>query len=227
MKVNLTKKNIITIFIAILLIFLIINCRKFYIISKITNLSKDNDYTNYHLKFYTYNADSTNLIEIFKNNNEYTTNFKNLLNLYSSYSYINNDTNECIQIISTPDNQKKAYVGNIQNIMIPFVDLSSNSIISVMDFNNIFNILFKIKNLSIEDCNGKKCYYFLIKLNDQSLKIWVDTETGLIVRNIATTFENSSNEKTDIIQDWNYDFNTVSQNEIVKPNLDGIDIENK
>lgn len=225
MKRNIIKK-IIFILIIILAILLIIFCRRIYVVNKVLNLAEENNFENYHIKLYTYNADSTNSIEVFKNNNERISNFKNLSALYQSSSYVDDTTGECIQIVTT-DSGKKAYVGNTKDIMVPMVELTSTNTKSILEINNTFDILLKIKSLKIEECNGKQCYYFTINSNGRNIDIWIDKETGLIIRNITAISESENNGKINIVQDWIYSFNTVTENDVIKPNLDGIEVESR
>ena len=225
MKRNIIKK-IIFILIIILAILLIIFCRRIYVVNKVLNLAEENNFENYHIKLYTYNADSTNSIEVFKNNNERISNFKNLSALYQSSSYVDDTTGECIQIVTT-DSGKKAYVGNTKDIMGPMVELTSTNTKSILEINNTFNILLKIKSLKIEECNGKQCYYFRINSNSRNINIWIDKETGLVIRNMTAISESENNGKINIVQDWIYSFNTVTENDVIKPNLDGIEVESR
>lgn len=225
MKRNIIKK-IIFILIIILAILLIIFCRRIYVVNKVLNLAEENNFENYHIKLYTYNADSTNSIEVFKNNNERISNFKNLSALYQSSSYVDDTTGECIQIVTT-DSGKKAYVGNTKDIMVPMVELTSTNTKSILEINNTFNILLKIKSLKIEECNGKQCYYFRINSNSRNINIWIDKETGLVIRNMTAISESENNGKINIVQDWIYSFNTVTENDVIKPNLDGIEVESR
>lgn len=225
MKRNIIKK-IIFILIIILAILLIIFCRRIYVVNKVLNLAEENNFENYHIKLYTYNADSTNSIEVFKNNNERISNFKNLSALYQSSSYVDDTTGECIQIVTT-DSGKKAYVGNTKDIMVPMVELTSTNTKSILEINNTFDILLKIKSLKIEECNGKQCYYFRINSNGRNINIWIDKETGLVIRNMTAISESENNGKINIVQDWIYSFNTVTENDVIKPNLDGIEVESR
>ena len=149
MEKNIIKKIIFILIIVLAILFSILG-RRAYIVNRVLNLAKKNDFENYHVKLYTYNTDSTNVIEVFKNNDKRISNFKNLSALYQSSSYVDDITGECIQIITT-ENGKKAYTGNIK------------------------------------DNNGK----------------------------------------INIVQDWIYSFNTVTENDVIKPSLDGIEVENR
>lgn len=225
MEKNKIKKIIFILIIVLAILFSILG-RRAYIVNRVLNLAKKNDFENYHVKLYTYNTDSTNVIEVFKNNDKRISNFKNLSALYQSSSYVDDITGECIQIITT-ENGKKAYTGNIKDIMVPMVELTQNNTKSILEIDNAFDGLLKIKSLKIEECNGKQCYYFNIDNNGRNIKIWIDKETGLVVRNMTAISEGENNGKINIVQDWIYSFNTVTENDVIKPSLDGIEVENK
>ena len=225
MEKNKIKKIIFILIIVLAILFSILG-RRAYIVNRVLNLEKKNDFENYHVELYTYNTDSTNVIEVFKNNDKRISNLKNLSALYQSSSYVDDITGECIQIITT-ENEKKAYTGYIKDIMVPMVELTQNNTKSILEIDNAFDGLLKIKSLKIEECNGKQCYYFNIDNNGRNIKIWIDKETGLVVRNMTAISEGENNGKINIVQDWIYSFNTVTENDVIKPSLDGIEVENR
>ena len=68
-------------------------------------------------------------------------------------------------------------------------------------------------------CNGEECY--VIKGN--SYERYIDKETGLTVRQIEKSNKDITG-KTDMVIDYNYKFNIVSDSDIVKPDTTGYTI---
>ena len=79
-------------------------------------------------------------------------------------------------------------------------------------FLNINSTYFSVISTS---CNGKKCY--LIK--DKNNESYIDKETGMAVRHIEKNNEN------DLVIDYDYKFNIVTDNDIKKPDITGYIIE--
>ena len=65
-------------------------------------------------------------------------------------------------------------------------------------------------------CNGKECYV----IKGTSYERYVDKETGLAVRNIEKSNKEITRQ-TDMIVDYDYKFNTVTDSDIVKPDTTG------
>ena len=216
--------KIVTIIGIFLLVVLIVqNLRKIIIINNICAIDTSN-YINYHLTVYNYNDISSHFYDVLRKENVSISTLKNLVNDYESYSYRGEKNDESIQIVTVND-ERKAFVGNSSNVMAPTAHIPNTK--NFLEIDNLFNILTQVYSINSEECNGKDCYLISINKDNRNLKIWVDKETYLIVRNITITSTKENGEKTNIVMDWRYEFDCVKDSSLQKPNLEGINIEYK
>ena len=71
-------------------------------------------------------------------------------------------------------------------------------------------------------CNGKECYI----IKGDSYERYIDKETGLAVREIDKSNKEITRQ-TDIVVDYKYEFNTVKDSDITKPDTTGYIENNK
>lgn len=204
MKNNKLWKKILVVILILLMLLIIILVRKFIIINKLIDISKEyNNKTNYiKTSIYvqndkiiitkSYNKDENFLeqeeLYITKINKRYlTTLYKNK---NDTLQVIQNDENKEVQ---TEINGKKGTIWTIYGIY---------GNLNIKDF-----IIKLLKTKIITDyIDNKECY--LIKLENDAL-VWVDKDTGLDLR-----FSNGVGI-TEIV----YEFDTVTDEDIIKPEI--------
>ena len=72
-----------------------------------------------------------------------------------------------------------------------------------------------------EECNGKQCY----KISVQGMNVWVDKETYITTRINNGYSVKSDGTETPMITDYEYEFGSVTDEQIAKPDLTGYRIE--
>lgn len=211
-KMKLCKKILIVIAILILLV-MIITIRKFIIISNLEKISKNiQNCKNFHAEAYTIQGNNVNIRKIYNKDSKCLT----------TIQAFGIDITEKRELTTYEDENSTITVVQSGKTKIAFLDretlggndgiytFSTNGMSNVNKF--FFSLLIKIKT---EECNNKECY--LIE-TQQGWKIWVDKQTGIIVREIN---ENS-------ITDYNYKFDIVKDEDIIKPDISDCKIqENK
>ena len=98
---------------------------------------------------------------------------------------------------------------------------------------------YDLKIIKQEECNGKQCIAFIIKMNEKAdnfvitkeeevskpdvflEKIWIDANKGTIVKSKS---KNNQGILLDI--DYDVELNTVKDSDIARPNLEGYKINN-
>ena len=225
---NKTKKIvpitiILTIVLSILLIFMILTTRKILIISKLKNLAEDyTQINNIHAKIYNYSGHLTT-DEIFVKNDKY-------LKIHNIYT----DNSLTKMILYNNADSTNIYVDNGEK---KIARLNSDESVEFEVYNyfvnesvNDFLMLSIFSDITEEYCNGKDCYkitnipqFMDSKSNDET--VYIEKDTGLIVRIIK---ENNLNSNFDIdyVTDFFYEFNTVTDEQMVEPDIEGYEVQN-
>ena len=199
-KLKLWKK-ILLVLIALLVVFAIFTLRKYIIITNLINTSKDYvGKTNFMVDSYSLSNDTATLTRTYyKDGNLYSeaqTFSHNILDERKITSY--NKDDEKIVIIQAGEDKVLLSNGNIAPVYV-------NTI------NEYDDIKFKIplaitSKIKTEECNNKECY--LIEIS-KDYKIWVEKETGIIIRVMDFTY----------ITNRYYTFDIVKDEDIVKPDI--------
>lgn len=206
-KMKLLKFIILT----LTVIYVIIVGRRTFIMTSLSEKAKEHQsYNNYYAKLYSYQGNSLTITESYNKGKDYLTTMTRFVN--------NNQIQKIIyykkgneQITLTESNGKR-YIQDSKEILggnISPVTYVSDGLLSNMQYAFIIGI-------DKTYCNGKQCY--IIKGN--SYERYIDKETGLAVREI----EKSNKEvtrPTDIVVDYEYEFNTVKDSDIAKPDTKG------
>ena len=199
-KMKLWKK-IFLVILALLVVFSILTLRKYIIITNLINISKDYvGKTNFIVDTYSLSNDSVSLTKTYHKDGDVfsiTQTFSHkILNERKTTAY--NKDNEKIVIIQSGEDKVALLNGNIAPV-------------SVNTINEFDDIKFKIpfaftSKITTEECNNKECY--LIELS-KDYKIWVEKETGIIVRVMDIGY----------ITNRYYTFDVVTDEDILKPDI--------
>lgn len=208
-KMKLWQKILLIISI-IIVIFIILTLRKLIILFKLDKTSKEfGEHGNYYVETYTTQGNSINITKSYHKDSKYLTTIE--------IDSINLKQKRLITLYNTEDEQISIYeFDNVRKATIDKELVGGNiSVNSYIPSNyGFYNILLTAttSNISKIEHNGKKCYIIEFNTNYQ---IWVDIETGLVAREINNSF----------ITDYNYKFDIIKDEDIVKPDLTNCTIE--
>jgi len=194
----------------IIVIFIILTLRKLIILFELDKTSKEfGEHENYYVETYTTQGNSINVTKSYHKDSKYLTTIE--------ISSINSMQKRLITLYNAEGEQISIYEsGNVKKATLDKELVGGNiSVNSYIPSNyGFYNTLLTAitSNISRIEHNGKKCY--IIESNS-NYQIWVDIETGLVVREINNSF----------ITDYNYKFDIIKDEDIVKPDLTNCTIE--
>lgn len=214
-KIKLWKKILIVILIIIILCFIHI-FRNLIIINGISNkLAKLEKSNNYKLTSYSYNGNNFTITNYY---------FKDGKSLERDILF-STDGDKKVELVKMFDgkNLQTYTVSNEGEVNFMgseeytehvrfYNELDTGSFI-----NNI--IMATIMRISPEECNGKKCYMAKMFFSNDNSKLFYDKETGLIVRDQTFSFSNENNDKINCLKDSFYEFNVVTDDDLVDSNI--------
>lgn len=212
-----------SIILLIVLIFVIITGRKVIIISDLQN--KANEYVNsknYHRIVYTYNKDETGKVEVFVLGDKKHVIITRMLEDEKNVTEMFFDGDKT-NIYRESGNEKTVELN--QKVTI------AESIYNPLYTENWWYTLFASVPASVsnKEFNGKECYYitnFSTPFNDSRDGIYVDKETGLIIRGITTTQTMTGGDKFILPTiDYVYEFNTVTEEDFIEPDISEYEIQ--
>lgn len=207
-KMKLWKK-LLLILLALLLVFIILTLRKYLIITKLINASKSYvAKTNFMVDTYALTNDSVTTTKTYHNGENFLTRYKTYRNNASEMRslIIYNKDNEKICIIESDQDKVALLNGNIA--------IGPTGINTINEFDDIklkIPLAFTSK-IKSQECNGKDCYLIELSKDD---KIWVEKETGIIIRNMSVGY----------ITNRNYTFDVVKDEDIIKPDISDCKIQ--
>ena len=209
---NKVIKIILTVFLILLVLFIIHTGRNLVILKKIVRLQSQYSQTDNHY-------------EKIKND---------LQNVVTEYYYkdgrsklIMNRISDSQMMITTYDGKyRNTYInnnGDKKAILKEENDIMTNIMIIKLDSANDFKFLFTLATSSFihsENIDGKECY--VINGIDFGCKTYFDKETGLMVQRI----DNTSNNKVTTIN-FEYKFNVVTNEDLTEPDISEYKIQEK
>lgn len=201
-KMKLWKK-ILLVLLVLFILWLILVARRFIIIAKLVNeAQKYNGKTNYIAVVQSLQDGTVNIMKSYRKDGDYLTTIK----VYSPSIKeergltVYKKENEVIGILQSGEDKVALLDGNILA-----GDIRVANALSVIS-NNVQKIQFAITStITKEKCNGRDCY--LIKVDNS--RIWVDKESGLVIRNMNGTW----------ITERFYEFDVVKDENIQKPDI--------
>lgn len=208
------------ILLVIIALFLIRTARNFIIISSLSN--KANTYvssTNYHKKTTNFYDDTLTIADSYYKDGK-TVTFLTRITPDISNKVLIYKNGEKTNMYFETNNEKKTAQLDQEN------DSLTINIVNYLDTNNsLFATLLGsiTSNIKTVNCNGKDCYLItnflssnlLISKNDGT---YIDKETGLMVRSTM------SGGSTDTVVDYIHEFNTVSDDIFIEPDISEYEI---
>jgi uncharacterized protein YxeA len=203
-------EKILIIVLIVCVILAIFVARKVAIINNLANASKEYaDKTNYLAIVQSLQNGNVNMLKSYNKDGSYLTTMqvygKNI-QAERSLTIYKKDGEE-IGIIQSGEEKIALLDGNLVG-----GDVQVANTLSVVGDNVMQKILFAISSrITTDDYNSTECY--LIELDDW--KLWVDKETGLIIREI----------NGGIVSERFYEFDNVGDEDIIKPDISDCKIQ--
>ncbi len=147
-----------------------------------------------------------------KEQNKITYKFKNnvvISEFYGICAYINYNTNENILLNKIV---KKAIISTVESTYNTYAS-------SVLETINDFT--YQYTYLKEENYNNHNCIVFQLDKNNNYLKIWIDSDSGFVLKT-----EEKDGTSTEIIE-YYINFNSVTDDDIKKPDLTEYEIKEK
>lgn len=199
------------IILALIIIYVVIIGRRIVIMTTLSEKAKENQTcNNYYAKLYSYQGDTLTITESYNKGEDYLTTMTRIVNNNQIQKII--DYKKGDERITLTEVDGKKYMQDSEKILggqIRPVTYVSNGLLANMQYAFIIGI-------DKTYCNGKECY--IIKGN--SYERYIDKETGLAVREIDKSNKEITRQ-TDIVVDYKYEFNTVKDSDITKPDTTG------
>ena len=199
------------IILAFIIIYIAVVGRRTFIMASLSEKAKENQlYNNYYAKLYSYQGDSLTITESYNKGEDYLTTMTKFVNgnQIQKITYYKKGTE---QLFLTEFEGKK-YIQNSETMVGGYilpVTYVSDGFLANMQYAFIIGV-------DSTYCNGKECYV----IKGTNYERYVDKETGLAVRNIEKSNKEITRQ-TDMVVDYDYKFNTVTDSDIVKPDTTG------
>ena len=203
------------ILIIILIYFAIILRRTFILCSLGSKATENQKIDNYIVEIYSHNKDILSIIKDFNyDKNTHICTFTQMVS-GKEIRKLTNYSKDNEKIAISEVNGKKYYLNPEQTLLdarpITYVN---KEIIS----NFMYSFVIQVKSTY---CNGKPCYL----IRGDSYERFIDKDTGLAIRDIERSTKDIKREN-DLIVDYDYKFNVVKIEDIVKPDTTNL-IKNK
>lgn len=193
--------------------------RNFYILN--TYMAATNEYStkdNYKETRITYEGDEPYVVMVGYKNGDKTLVEIEARGKRKTIAYYDKKTQESIVKFSVEDN-KVALVKKEEWAPAP-------SLAEIKPFGGLSaweNFLLALRStIGSENYRGKECY----KINIFGYsELWVEKESGLIIRTSSGFIENSEGIRKPMYYDYDYEFGTVTDKDVAKPDLTGYKIQ--
>lgn len=219
------SKKILIVLLIILFIFLIFMARKIIIIKNLQNkISEFTELQNYYIKAYSYKGDSLHIAETYKSNENSVTNVINItennITKLNRFNY-NGKINTYIE----KNNSNKVAI--LDTDTVPS-DLRINNMLQTQNTMQLIKLAL-FSSIESEECNGKQCYKidraFGFQSENEKTVIYIDKETGLIVRIFNGTKATEDGHTINLITDYAYNFDSISDEIFKQPDISNYQVQ--
>ncbi len=210
-------KALLLLFLIILFVFIFLTARKMIILSNLKNKQKEMiNEDNYYAHLTSYTGTSMKTMDIYHKNDKhymkeiefYTPNDVKIFDTYHTGK-------QCNTYITTESGK---YVQKNGQAYEPYV------LYNDLEYTKGFWSFVKqavISNIKSDICNGKECYNITNLLDDYK-NVYIEKDTGLVVRiygfETSTTLKDQTTIKTNGLIDFSYEFNQVKDDVFIEPN---------
>ena len=210
-----------TVLILIVLIFIAIVGRNMIIFSRLQNkISKYSESTNYYVKTLTYEGETNMTVQCYVKGDKYLLNMTRR-NEEGAITKLTNYFNGTTSNTYMESGNEKIALLNSNGLP------SKTSVVNYIDTNNFWQLLLMsvFSSAKSVECNGRDCYYIGKSFSPNILfaegknGVYIDKETGLPIRAFNGTVVNNNGDIFDIIVDYKYEFNTVTEEDLKEPNI--------
>lgn len=235
-KYSVKMKILKFILLGILLIFLFSYIRKVIILVGLNN--KTNEYANLsncYMKTINFTSaeETMTTLENYKKDGKYIRKIKSLLenSKTTTTEYYNGEN---LNVYNEIESEKK----DGEHVLRKTASLNSDKhVIYEPVIPNVIDIRHPIRfigmpifsTISSEKCNGKDCYRIVLYSfgdNDGTI-YYIEKETGLLLRSIGASsmYAKVDGEQYDIITDYQYEFDVVTEEDFIEPDISEYDID--
>lgn len=209
------------ILLVILIVFIGIMGYKFIIIKSMQGkISKYKDITNFHVTMTKYSGDSIVIDNLYHKDGKYA----HYVKMIGQY----NDEISTKEIISFTNGNTYMAVDDIKiAILGGMPTASSDSVYNFLETGNIGEMIVGLftTNISSVKCNDKDCYKIdnfktsELLFPEQGLCVYIDKETGLLVRVEQGDRNNATGGIFTSVTDYQYEFDTVTDEDLKEPDI--------
>lgn len=219
-KYNKKLKVLKIILLIIFALFIIRTGRNMIIMANLSKKANEHiSLTNYRRTSTSYQGDSLSIIDYYYKDGKYVM-IMNILTKYGNNKITAYNNGEIINTYYENENGKTA-------------ELNSGGLLGIHTINYfeardpvLFIVRGILNSIKSVECNGKECY--LVNENLLREVIYIDKETGLIVRNNTGTYKNQDTDNiTSRLQDIRYEYGTVTDDIFIEPDIREYEIKNK
>lgn len=176
--------------------------------------------TNYHKTITTYNGNSIIEMETYYKEGKSVMILKKIASNDSFEQIIYKDEkNNAADIFKNINGKKSAELNISYNSF-------NNFITNHLEAANIFEFIASCITADIKstECNGKKCYFIngfssSSLLSNKNTGFYIEKETGLLIRYSDSQSQDENGVVTDCISDYRYEFNNVSDEIFIEPDI--------
>ncbi len=204
------------ILLVLILIYICVVGRRIFIMVSLLEKSKENKlYDNYYAKLYSYQGNLLTITESYNKGEDYLT----TITRFGNGNQIHKITyyKKGSEKLFLTEFEEKKYIQDSEKMIdghiLPITYLPDGILTNILEA--------FITGVDSAYCNGKESY--VIKVG--SYERYIDKETGLAIREIQKSNKNDS-KKTDVVIDFEYKFNTVTDNDIIKPDITDYSVVN-
>ena len=199
------------ILLTLILIYIAVVLRRTFIMTSLYRKANENRaYDNYYAKVYSYQGDTLTITESYNKGEDYLTTITRLVNGKNIQKITYYKKGEEQLFITESEGEK--YILNpetkVGGYIVPATCVS-DGILTNLQYALIIGI-------DSTYCNGKECYV----IKGENYEWYIDKENGLATRMIQKV-EKGVTMSADLIVDYEYKFNTVTDEEIAKPDTTG------
>ena len=193
----------------IILIYVIAVGRRTIIMSSLSGKATENQINdNYYVRLYSYRGDTLTITESYNKGEDYLTTLTRVVNGSNIQKITYYKKGEEQLFIIESDGKKN--ILNSETMLgghILPVTYVSNGILANLQY-------ALITGIDSTYCNGKECYVF----KGSSYERYIDKETGFVIRDIEKSNKEITRQ-TDMVVDYDYKFNIVTDSDIIRPDI--------